>query len=406
MKGTTINRMLGTLKRRPRPTSPTQVIYSDDDSPEATAIRNITLFCESGKPGQPGGSDEEVLYLPMVVDACESSPLAAKEAAYLIRKFLDRDYYNRPHMQYNSVMLIRILAENPGPTFTRNLDSKFVQTVKELLRYGQDQNIRSLLVETLNKFSRDRAYFEGIELLVEMWGKEQEKMRWQGASDMYRVTKIPMNNAIQQQGYAPPSQILPSAQELSLRIMEARTSASLLSEVTESTPISEIINNELIYELVNRCQNANLSIQTYISARNPAPDNDVMENLIETNDMINNALSKHQRTLLQARKNQEMESTAGLNSRNGTSSRPKSKEDSSMTPPREDFPTSSTERLNGYPRPGIENPFSNSRSSLHSTKSSAAGSDKKYMMHAGGSDSISSKEKQKEATSNTPIYRY
>lgn len=115
----------------------------------------------------------------MVVDACESSPSAAKEAAYLIRKFLSRENYHRPHVQYNSVMLIRILAENPGPTFTRNLDAKFINTVKDLLRFGQDPNIRSLLVETLNKFSRDKAYYEGIEPLIEMWGKEQERMRRQ-----------------------------------------------------------------------------------------------------------------------------------------------------------------------------------------------------------------------------------
>jgi hypothetical protein len=75
---------------------------------------------------------EEVLYLPAIVESCESSPSAAKEAAYVIRKFLSKDNYGKPYVQYNGIMLIRILANNPGKTFTRNIDTKFVQVVKEL----------------------------------------------------------------------------------------------------------------------------------------------------------------------------------------------------------------------------------------------------------------------------------
>ena len=37
-------------------------------------------------------------------------------------------------------------------------------------------------------------------------------------------------------------------------------------------------------------------------AENPAPDNDTMETLIETNDQLAKALSQHQRAILQARK--------------------------------------------------------------------------------------------------------
>jgi hypothetical protein len=36
-------------------------------------------------------------------------------------------------LQYNAVMLMRILVDNPGHTFTRNFDAKFVTTIKELL---------------------------------------------------------------------------------------------------------------------------------------------------------------------------------------------------------------------------------------------------------------------------------
>lgn len=94
----------------------------------------------------------------------------------MIRKYLSKEYFNRPHVQYNSAMLIRILADNPGPTFTRNFDVKFVQAIKHLLREGRDPNVKQLLIETLNKFQRDNQYYEGIELLLDMWQREQTRM--------------------------------------------------------------------------------------------------------------------------------------------------------------------------------------------------------------------------------------
>jgi len=73
-------------------------------------------------------------------------------------------------------MLIRILADNPGRTFTRNIDAKFVQTVKELLRVGRDPSVRQILMETLDTFQRQRGDDEGLTLVNEMWKKEREKM--------------------------------------------------------------------------------------------------------------------------------------------------------------------------------------------------------------------------------------
>lgn len=73
-------------------------------------------------------------------------------------------------------MLIRILADNPGKSFTKCVDSKFVQAVKELLRSGRDPSVRQLLIETLNTFHRERADDEGLTMLLEMWKKEIEKM--------------------------------------------------------------------------------------------------------------------------------------------------------------------------------------------------------------------------------------
>jgi hypothetical protein len=73
-------------------------------------------------------------------------------------------------------MLIRILADNPGKSFTRNIDAKFVQNVKELFRVGRDPSVKQMLIETLNTFQRERSNDEGLALLLEMWKKEIDKM--------------------------------------------------------------------------------------------------------------------------------------------------------------------------------------------------------------------------------------
>ncbi len=95
---------------------------------------------------------------------------------------------------------------------------------------------------------------------------------------------------------------LPPPAELSQRVEEAKTSAKLLSQVVQSTPPAEVLNNELIKEFVERCQSASRSIQGYIHADNPSPDEDTLLTLIETNDQLATAMSRHQRAMLQARK--------------------------------------------------------------------------------------------------------
>ena len=62
-----------------------------------------------------------------------------------IRQFLGKENNERPHVQYNAVMLIRILADNPGPTFTRSLDVRFAGIVKDLLRNSHDPSVQQIL---------------------------------------------------------------------------------------------------------------------------------------------------------------------------------------------------------------------------------------------------------------------
>lgn len=118
---------------------------------------------------------DDVTFLPPIVEAAVASPAAAAECARVIRKFLGRDYWSKPSCQYNAIMLIRILTDNPGPSFTRNLDKKFVDTTKELLRTGRDGSVRHMLMETLDSFENTKANDEGLALVIEMWKKEKEK---------------------------------------------------------------------------------------------------------------------------------------------------------------------------------------------------------------------------------------
>ncbi|CRK21181.1 hypothetical protein BN1708_017849, partial [Verticillium longisporum] len=96
----------------------------------------------------------EVLFLPPIVDAAESSPTAATQCARYIRKYLTDKYSPKASWQYNAVMLIRILADNPGRSFTRNFDFKFCNVVKDVLRNGRDPSVRQILMETLDDFEQ------------------------------------------------------------------------------------------------------------------------------------------------------------------------------------------------------------------------------------------------------------
>ena len=143
------------------------------DSPEAVIVREVTAFCEAGAPNVPSSGDE-YLHLPAIVDAAESSPAAAKEAAATIRRFLSKDHYQRGFAQYNAIMLTRILTDNPARAFTRNFDEKFVSTVKALLREGKDTSVQQILRETLDYFEAEKAQEnDTLQPLVEMWRKEK-----------------------------------------------------------------------------------------------------------------------------------------------------------------------------------------------------------------------------------------
>lgn len=269
---------------------------ASSDSPEATCARAITAFCESGNASAGG---EEVLHLPVIVDSAESSPQAAQAACHQIRNFLGKEYAKKPHIQYNAIMLVRILCDNPGASFTRNFDKPFVSTVKELLRNTKDLGTQQIMRETLDALEVNKQHDAGLQGLLAMWTKEK------GNTSLSRGAG----------GYQPPGPLpnfpdprqrsgrqLPNAVELASRVEEARNTAKILLQLVQSTPPAELLNNELIKEFNERCQSASRSMQVYISCQDPAPDHDTMQTLIETNEQLSLAMSRYQRAVLAARR--------------------------------------------------------------------------------------------------------
>ena len=117
-----------------------------------------------------------MLYLPTIVDSAESSPTAAKEAAAVIKKYIDMKYAATPQLQYNAIMLMRILADNPGATFTRNLDQGFANKVKDLFKYGRDPSVRQIMADTLDYFETNKPEDGNLLYLKAVWVKQKVLM--------------------------------------------------------------------------------------------------------------------------------------------------------------------------------------------------------------------------------------
>ncbi|KHO00365.1 gat [Metarhizium album ARSEF 1941] len=308
MKGLSMNRMLGSIKKKAGGSSniPPASAATPAENPEVTAHNSVKAFCESGG----NSKTDEVLFLPPIVDAAESSPAAAAECARVIRKFLTKDYSSRPSWQYNAIMLVRILTDNPGDTFTRNLDDKFVDIVRALLKNVKDLSVWQILMETLDDFEFTKTHDQNLAPLVLMWKKEKEAAVKKHGNRLPPQPPRPfvMNQpqlSRHSQNYfakAHHHNRLPEPVELSSRLEEARTSAKLLEQVVMNTPPGEMLQNELIKEFADRCLSASRSLQGYMISENPAPDNETMESLIDTNEQLQTALNQHKRAVLNARK--------------------------------------------------------------------------------------------------------
>ncbi|KAA8651650.1 uncharacterized protein ATNIH1004_000541 [Aspergillus tanneri] len=299
-----MKRILGSFNKRSTSSSLDSPPIYPADSPEGIILREVNAFCEAG--AGPGNSQStEYVHLPGIVESAESSPNAAREAAHRIRKILsDTSAVAPANMQYNAIMLIRILIDNPGYTFTRNLDAKFAATVKDLLRQGKDPNVQYFLRDTLDTLETQRQWDEDLAVLLQMWRKEKTKLTRTNSGISWRSQPSPQwqNQRPNYFNVRQNSSSLPPPDELVARVSEAKTSAKLLIQFVQSTPPTEILENELIKEFSDRCRVASRAMENYIHSTNPAPDEDTLMTLIETNDELSAALSKHQHALLNARK--------------------------------------------------------------------------------------------------------
>lgn len=206
-------------------------------------------------------------------------------------------------------MLVRILSDNPGPTFTRCFDQSFVKTVKELLRNCKDGGTQQILREALDSMEVNKSHDQGVQGLIAMWRKEKGAQGSLNNNQHHRGSRGPG-------GYQPRGMMgdpynnervfqrnqLPPAHELASRIEEARNTAKILLQLIQQSSTAELVSNGLAREFSERCQQAQKSMQVYINCDSPPPDDDTMLTLIETNEQLSLASTRYQRAILTARK--------------------------------------------------------------------------------------------------------
>ncbi|KAL5604402.1 hypothetical protein BROUX41_002374 [Berkeleyomyces rouxiae] len=291
-------------------------------SPEAAAIEALSKFCTTD-PARTENDIDPAVYLPTIVESCESSPMASAEVAHLIGEFLGKAFQGQEQIQYKAIMILRILIDNQGvTTFVRNLNKSFAANAKIMLRSMKNANACVLLIETLEKldslFPRDSSDLPAV---VIMWRREKEKDRsgsQYGFALHPQYVQPPLQAYPQQQPFMPPaaqpsptrrdyfarehsSRQLPNPVELASRLEEARTSAKLLHQCVSNASQAELLDSDLVAEFTARCVSASKSVQNYIAAEDPSPDDATMENLLATNEMLQKALDSRERAIANAR---------------------------------------------------------------------------------------------------------
>lgn len=194
---------------------------------------------------------------------------------------------------------------------------------------------------------------------------------------------------------------------------EARNSATLLTQLIQSTPQSEFLQNDLIREFANRCQSASRSIQAYMATENPAPDNDTMLTLIETNEQLSLATTKHQRTVLQTRKalgvttpDPQLNPSADPVMTSGVAPVPPASIFKPVAPPsRKSFPVPAqpvaSERTASPVSPETENPFTDPVEPSDIVRSTVIDQNEPY--HPGFGSNTGNKDRQGSTTGGTAL---
>ena len=85
-------------------------------------------------------------------------------------------------------MLMRILVDHPGKTFTRNLDQRFADKVKDLFKHGRDPGVMQLLAETLDYFDTVKSDDQELQFVRAVWQKQKASLaKYQTPYGSHRV---------------------------------------------------------------------------------------------------------------------------------------------------------------------------------------------------------------------------
>lgn len=187
-------------------------------------------------------------------------------------------------------MLMRILADNPGPSFTKHMNTSFVTLVRDLLKRQRDPSVQQIMRETLDAWEIEKARDSNLMLILDMW---------KNAKQSAPRHHVPENRTMQTGQYQVESTQLPPVNELVGRIEEAKNSAKLLAQLSLSTSPWDFADNDLLKEFSTRCQSAQRNLQGYMNCI-PPPDEHLFQTLIETSEQLSVAINKYQRASLAA----------------------------------------------------------------------------------------------------------
>ncbi|KAK7206265.1 hypothetical protein BZA70DRAFT_128939 [Myxozyma melibiosi] len=259
-----------------------------DKKRSGTSFKSIFHNTSASASAAPSsaGEDDDVTLLPVIVECAQSSPQAAAEAVRSVRKRIDPKHSSNPIVQYNAILVLRILGSSNSTTILDQigLDGKLATAVSNLLAQGNDPSVRAVLIETLEYFQREQRLEENLVPLKLVF---EQYMRKNGGKTTAASTA---------ENHHQPRSLSP--EKVADVIEEAKSSAGLLQQVVQTTAPAEISASPLVLEFYERCVRLSSKIESYLSRDVIPPLEESMTvKLIDANESLSSAIEMHKSAL-------------------------------------------------------------------------------------------------------------
>lgn len=226
------------------------------------------------------------MQLPIIVECAQSSPQAAAEAVRAVRKRIDPKRSTNRAIQYNAIVVLRILGSSNSPTVLDQMeqDKKLPIVVSDLLRHTKDPSVKQELCDTLQFFYEKRS---GEQLLQPLKAIYEQYLSTSKERDRGRP-RLPHETR------PVPAETIPEL------VQEAKSSASLLLQLVQTTAPAQISGSPLVLEFYERCVRLSSKIQSYLARDNVNMSEEVIADLIDSNEHLSAAVDAHSNALNRA----------------------------------------------------------------------------------------------------------